>query len=323
MAKQKIIIGIHGLGNKPARRLLKAWWQKAICEGLERIGCHLKFKLEFVYWAHFLHSDPQKLREKDKKSPLYIEYPYRPAPVQQVQSDSGKIKKRVLDSIEGFMDKLFLSGFRLLNLDAIADRFIRKKVKDLYLYYRPDNVPETEMGLHARSIIRKELSSVLKTHRKKQIMLVAHSMGSIVAYDVLTTEVPEIKIHTFVTMGSPLGLPAVMKKIIVEQNLDLKNEKKVPVPENVAKAWFNFSDLKDNVAMNYNLSDDYKENSHGVGPVDFVVKNDYEINGKKNPHKSYGYLRAPEFSDIVYKFLTEEKHLKFESVKEWFRKWLG
>ncbi len=31
----KVIIGIHGLANKPMRETLADWWEKAIREGLE------------------------------------------------------------------------------------------------------------------------------------------------------------------------------------------------------------------------------------------------------------------------------------------------
>ena len=33
---QPVIIGIHGLGNKPSPPLLAKWWKEAIREGLSR-----------------------------------------------------------------------------------------------------------------------------------------------------------------------------------------------------------------------------------------------------------------------------------------------
>ena len=61
--------------------------------------------------------------------------------------------------------------------------------------------------------------------------------------------------------------------------------------------------LEDKVALNYNLGDDYRANKKGVKPVDMQVVNDYEINGKRNPHKSYGYLRVPEMAETIHHFL--------------------
>jgi hypothetical protein len=59
--------------------------------------------------------------------------------------------------------------------------------------------------------------------------------------------------------------------------------------------------------MNYNLGDDYDKNLNGVQAVDFVINNNYEINGERNPHKSYGYLRTPEFAEVLAEFLVREK----------------
>ena len=138
-------------------------------------------------------------------------------------------------------------------------------------------------------------------------MLIAHSMGSIIAYDVLTIFKPELNINTFITMGSPLGLPNVMRKISNEQKLVLNSNQRLNTPPGVQKNWFNFSDLEDKVAMNYNLGDDYKPNTSGVAPVDMIVNNNYTINDINNPHKSYGYLRTPEFANALNEFFTSDR----------------
>ena len=70
----KIIIGIHGLGNKPPPKTLSAWWKAAIREGLGSIKKPKEqFTFELVYWAHCLYPVPLKPRIKDtKKSPQVI-----------------------------------------------------------------------------------------------------------------------------------------------------------------------------------------------------------------------------------------------------------
>jgi len=37
------------------------------------------------------------------------------------------------------------------------------------------------------------------------------------------------------------------------------------------------------------------------------VTNKYEMNHERNPHKSYGYLRTPEFSKVLNEFILAEK----------------
>ena len=314
--KKKIIIGIHGLGNKPTKGLLKEWWKKSIREGLKKNG-HPKrfFKFKLVYWANYLHSKPLNPRIKDEKSLLYIKNPYAPAYSNGVTHTPSQLKKKSLDFLERTLDKLFFAENRFLNFDVISDFIIQRKFKDLDIYYRQDNEGKAKSARAAKELIRQELATTLKKHQGRDILLIAHSMGSIVAYDVLTQVVPEINIHTFMTIGSPLGLPVIMKKIFSDQNKDYKKEKKVATPENIAKSWVNFSDLDDKIALNYDLADDYKKNSHQVGPVDTIVHNDYEYQGAKNPHKSYGYLRAPEVAEVIHKFLSENKLTPFESLR--------
>ncbi len=127
-------------------------------------------------------------------------------------------------------------------------------------------------------------------------MLIAHSMGSIIAYDVLadaSRTLPGLEISHFVTVGSPLGLAAVKEMIAAPWR----------VPECVAR-WSNFADPRDHVARwDTRLSSDYRANGTGVTVSDHLVINGYlSPSGKPNPHKIYGYLRTPEMSELIASF---------------------
>jgi hypothetical protein len=131
-------------------------------------------------------------------------------------------------------------------------------------------------------------------------------MGTIISYDTLLHVVPQIKIDTFITLGSPLGLPIITKKILMELGWQITPHSKPPVPNNIKKCWLNFSDLNDKIAANYNLADDYKPNRHKILPTDFIVHNNYVYHGQKNPHKVYGYLRTPQMAEAMYNFLKRK-----------------
>ena len=63
----KIIICIHGLGNKPPEITLTKWWKASIKEGLKKIGHPRIFlNLKLVYWARFLNHTPLDPNQKDK-----------------------------------------------------------------------------------------------------------------------------------------------------------------------------------------------------------------------------------------------------------------
>ena len=152
--------------------------------------------------------------------------------------------------------------------------------------------------------MRDRVRAKLLDNGGQRIMLIAHSMGSIIAYDVLREigrTQPQFRVDHFVTIGSPLGLPHVKDKIWRENHL-------VRTPSVVSK-WTNFADRRDPVALDVHLSDDYGENIAGVKVRDDLVINGYAgkkkdgKDGKPNHHKSYGYLRAPEMSNAIRAFL--------------------
>jgi len=105
-------------------------------------------------------------------------------------------------------------------------------------------------------------------------------------------------------MGAPLGAPFVMSRIAAHSK-STYGLIKLQMPESVYNNWFNFSDIRDKIALDYKLSDDFDSNSHGVKCIDKLVTNTYVMNGIANPHKSFGYLRTPEFINVLVNFLQQ------------------
>jgi len=65
---QTIIIGVHGLLNKPPKETLEKWWSESINEGLYRnnnSASYPSFKL--VYWADVRNNQPIALENLDEK----------------------------------------------------------------------------------------------------------------------------------------------------------------------------------------------------------------------------------------------------------------
>ena len=299
-----VIIGIHGLDNKPEKDLLEKWWKEAIVEGLETYGYKSNLpKFELVYWADITYDRPLSDSEEDKGTDYYLEEKYVKAIDKFIPEDhSTRIK--VVDFISRQLNNIFLNDDLSLNYSSITDKILNKYFKDLELYFKGDStIPNSE-----KSKINSRLIDVLKKHKDDKIMVVGHSMGSIIAYNVLSFELPNIPIHSFITMGSPLALPNVISYIAGQQKKhNIDNPKQIKTPNSVTNNWCNFSDITDMVALNYKLSDDFAENNKGVSPVDFLVVNNYQINNKQNPHKSYGYLRTPEFAKVLNEFILSEK----------------
>jgi hypothetical protein len=303
----KVIICIHSLGNKPARELLTKWWELSIYEGLRRIEKYIfKPKLEMIYWADILYDKPLDENITDSKNPFYLDDQYVPS-LKNYIPQNHENRKKVLNFIERQIDKLFLNKDLSINYSFISDFIIHKYFKDLEIYYSVKNKNNNQDVQNVCDLIRKKIIDVLETYKNDEIFLIAHSMGTIVSYDVLTLRLTNSKIDTFVTIGSPLGIPIVMSKIADEYKNKFGKVDKLTAPLGVTRHWYNFSDLEDKVAMNYNLADDFEANEKGIKAIDFIVDNNYVLNGEKNPHKAYGYLRAPEFSKVLFEFLMQDR----------------
>ncbi len=282
------------MGNKPEAKQLQVWWKKAILEGLEGKGHFFFLHFKMAYWASILHNQPLNRNINDKNDPLFINEPYLKESYLEISSQNSEIKKRIRDRINDQLDKLFLEKDGTLNFSYITDFIIRHFAKDLDAYYNED---------HSRDVICRKLADTLYRNRRKKILLIAHSMGSIITLDVLTKYVPEVKIHTLVTIGSPLGIPIVRSRILSDLKNEDKNATQLKTPENIKKAWYNLADFKDRVAMSYDLKNDFLPNKRMVQPEDLLVHNNYEYDGENNHHKSYGYLRCPEMGNILEHFL--------------------
>ena len=271
-----IIIGIHGLSNKPAPNVLKTGWQKAILEGLkknERIdGISLNFSS--VYWADQLYDE------------------YDPNPDLYKAAKSGAIKTYEDSWLDAVRAKTFSWGGKIVDtmkesfgMDKLADELLEKKLKDLSRYYK-----EKVIRNKLRDLLKKEILD----NADKRIMILSHSMGTIIAYDVLRAigkDHPRVIVDNFLSLGSPLGLPHVKYKIAQENPL-------VRTPS-IVKKWLNFADRRDPVAMDTHLAGDYQANNSGVKVEDDLVSNDW---GGIH-HKSYGYLRTPEVSRVIKNFI--------------------
>jgi len=311
MAK-KLVIGIHGLANKEKKAQLKEWWLKSIREGLNQQKADVPdFEFQMVYWADLLYAQPLHRKPGFEFDPLFNTEPYVAAGKGEIVEYHDGWRDDIRAAAEGVVGATVDGLKQHFGMNSVADWFLSRILKDLSFYYSERSIfnrdkPAKQQS--ARRVLRDELSRLLVKYQKRDTLLVAHSMGSIIAYDVLRElgTNPKNSISDFITIGSPLGLPHVKGKILDEARRD-KREVKVRTPTMVKRRWVNFADKRDPVAMDERLRDDYAANKSGVRVEDDLVSNTYhiEVNGEdtKNHHKSYGYLRTPEFTAAMIDFL--------------------
>jgi hypothetical protein len=301
----KIIIGIHGLGNKPPKMILRDWWEKSILDGLKKHNypaANLEFEL--VYWADILHPIPLDPDEVNKNSPLYLKNKYISEQTLNLKETPG-LRRKAREYFEKFYGKIVVNEVLSLKYPSLTDLFFHINMRDLENYYSPFYINQNGAPCLAKQAIIERLTETLKKHKRKKILLISHSMGSIITHDVLIDHLPDLKIDTLISIGSPLGQKYVLHKILEGQKNNPVN--KLKVPENIRRNWYNLSDLNDQIALNYLLAEIYVKNSKGVKIIDKLVQNNHKDNGTRNPHSSYGYLRTPECAEIVHSFLSHKK----------------
>ncbi|VGO21012.1 hypothetical protein [Pontiella sulfatireligans] len=304
---KKIIIAIHGLGNKPDAALLRASWLKAIGEGLARRGKQkLNIPFEMVYWADISYPAPLSPEIDAPSDPLFLAEPYTASPEQSQKR--RHLHAFALKFIETHLDRLFLKKDLSETFPGASAKMMAHHFSELDFYYTDECRSLKNEDCSAKAAIQARLRDTLQTYAGYEILLLSHSMGSIIAFDVLWDPSVNFKIHTLVTMGSPLGLPPIVARNFKAQQSLFPELKQPTAPECVWPHWYNLSDLRDTVALDHTLRDDYAANSKGLRAIDLLAANDYEVNSHPNPHKSYGYLRTPETARIIKAFLTSRRH---------------
>jgi hypothetical protein len=143
-----------------------------------------------------------------------------------------------------------------------------------------DVVPYLYDGWACR--MREPVKAALRLLDKdRPLVLVVHSLGSILAYDVITD--PEFKdrdLRLFLTAGTPLGIDNVVEKVRDWQGPG-------PLPE-LAVAWHNFHDPRDRVAK---FGESLEGKYFKEPPLTEKLNVDNERDGH---HDLVGYLVDPD-----------------------------
>ncbi len=307
-----IIIGVHGLMNKNKDEIISKWWEAAILEGLHKnCGIDININLKMLYWADILHKYPLHNDARYYFDELYNDEPYRNNLNQFFEPYSNSLHNKL---------KLAYQSIVRMTLD-ITQHYERlsfwtthKVFRDLAYYYNKKTFILDRDGQkkNLRKILMGKLIQELKNHRDKKIMIIGHSMGAIICYDVLRnirSFIPNIEIEQFITIGAPLSYAIVRK----HQFLSLKDghhRSKLRTPSAV-KSWFNFSDPTDLACYRTHLKPFYEPNHSGIEVMDQLVNNQYKVYNKKlnkvikNTHNPFGYLRCPEVSEKIRQYLGE------------------
>jgi hypothetical protein len=179
---------------------------------------------------------------------------------------------------------------------ALAAKPIQLTAKETLRYFENKN----NIAYEIRDLVKRELRPMLANQDK--ILLIGHSLGSVIAYDTLwelshLEQLPG-KVDLFLTMGSPLGMNYVQRQL-----MGYSHTGKQRYPTNI-KHWANISSVGDLTALDRIFADDF-EPMKTMGIIDTIVDhcdgiyNFYRNEAGLNCHRSYGYLVNPAVGKII------------------------
>jgi hypothetical protein len=317
------IVFIHGLASKPPAADVHRLWKKAFIENIRINSKTLANDLEAnpdifksAYWANAI---PDHIEDTTDYVTGLNKAVNKVIGLRRRLRNQMHIKKGGL--VTATTKKFGLSIVNALsNALTIKDNVIEEYMREVRLYKNDQYIAEQ---------IRQPLEDILTTawDKKHKVVLISHSMGTFISYDVLWkyshrseekyTKYRNNKVDYFITMGSPLGDDSLRDFMLIERwkkapKEEAEEERKRLYPLNI-KQWHNFSAYGDVVCHDSTLEDDFfkgmKENNvrnYTAKQLRDYVKlyNPYvTADDKKNPHKSYGYLIQPKLSQKFKEFI--------------------
>lgn len=194
---------------------------------------------------------------------------------------------------------------------AEADSFRRRAIR--WIYRAADHLPflipyfaDDKLEIHLRDLrryvsnefdiadaVRRMLTIPLQAAAQadRPILLVGHSLGSVVAYDTLwqlgREPCRKVSIDLFLTLGSPLG-----QRYIQQRLLGSGSSGREQYPGNIRR-WINIAAVGELTAIDMELANDFSPMlEYGLLEAieDRAVYNWYRLDGVLNVHAEYGYL---------------------------------
>ncbi len=297
---------VHGRGAKPPRECKLRYVRRVLVESVRRVdrsaGRWLATHPETIQLAYFADLFQRRFKLGPESCAGYRE------PIRRLLHESERYPNWVL----------FKSFLRDLGADAVGllARLFSKETRRRYFEsHFSDVIPyfsDAAFALEIRERLKRILIPALGSAQR--ILLIGHSLGSLVAYDTLWELSRQAKyrslwkraVDCFLTLGSPLGDETVRAHLL---GWDRPLKKRFPT--NIQR-WVNLSARGDLICYDARLGNDFRS-MRQLGLIQDIEEKANLCNvyrsrdGQWNPHKLYGYLILPEVGSLVAHFLRGDR----------------
>ena len=167
----------------------------------------------------------------------------------------------------------------------VASERMEVHLRDLRRYLQDDN----GIAEHTRGMLKLRLRAAAEG--RQPVLLIAHSMGSVIAYDTLwelsASGRDHVRLDMLLTMGSPLGQRYMKRRLKGAGKTGYER-----YPSNIRR-WKNLAAIGDLTALDPVLADDFEEMLE-LGLLesfeDEALLTNFRLEGSLNVHAEYGYL---------------------------------
>ena len=315
---------IHGISNQPAAADLLKVWVRALSDATEPLSLSdAGVTTSLIYWSDLMYAAPAEsptafegvlensaaaidggggAELPEPRTPAEAEFirslrarlttlsdAEMQAPDQPTPSRSGLSAGGLSNDGQATLERVPLPWF-------IKQPMMKVFLRDVHHYlFDVEYAPAGRPRVHIQQTIRKRFVEALSAPQlSRPHIVVAHSMGTVIAYDCLKRVDECDKIDGLITIGSPLGLDEVQDKL----QPGWSREDGFPGVRVLGK-WFNLFDRLDPVCgLDARLANDYCRGGQAE------VQDVHVQNPGAWRHSATKYLRQPSFTTALRQLLN-------------------
>lgn len=288
----KHIVFVPGKNPKPRAAQHRELLWRTLIEGVRRADSEVAEALQshreqfhLVSWNYlYYHRYKDITREIPWIDALINKHGPTAQDIRQASSWEVRLSRFVLDLVDHVPALI-----RFLPEDA------RSTEQEIGRYFHNGDGVAADMRKLLKHVVRPLLE------KREPVLLIGHSLGSVIAYDALWELTHQEKLHgkvDFLTIGSPLGMHYIQRSLM---GMNGGRPRSYP---GLIRHWVNVAAEGDLVAMGRNLHDSFGAMLE-LGLVDAIddhcqgIYNFFSTNEGLNSHRSFGYLVNPAVGSII------------------------
>jgi len=289
----RAIIYVPGIKPKPPAAVHQAALWRCLVEGVRRADPGAAADLaphaecfSLVSWSHVFYDTHRDIAEDEPGIERLLALP---GPEERDLREARSLRRRLQRGLY-----LLSDAFPPL-FDLVGDADTRATIAETRRYFGN----EAGVAVAVRHLVADALLDAWRSHRR--VLLVGHSLGSVIAFDVLWEFSRRFaepgRVDLFLSIGSPLGL-----RFVRQQLLSARERGPRRYPANIRR-WLNLAAVGEMTALDRPLAGTWAE-MRELGLVrEITDRLDLQtcFRGPEglNVHKCYGYLANPVVGQAI------------------------